>query len=146
MAQYGLEKVNKDPQMKKYKEAPFKEKEMTQEEKFGLKPQEEGHYDHHAEIMKEKMKMQEQENDQEKDIEEGEEYDEGAGIVRESDQFKVRKFDEDLEDQYAQNAQLGIKEVNDNRMIFRKLPLSIWAAGLCIVISALYLVYHLALG
>jgi hypothetical protein len=31
-------------------------------------------------------------------------------------------------------------------MVFRKLPISIWLAGLLIVISSLYLIYHLALG
>lgn len=31
-------------------------------------------------------------------------------------------------------------------MVFRKLPISIWAAGFLIIVSSLYLVYHLALG
>lgn len=31
-------------------------------------------------------------------------------------------------------------------LVFRKLPLRIWLPGLFIVIAALYLIYHLALG
>ena len=75
-----------------------------------------------------------------------EDGDEASGIVREADQFRLKKnFDAD-DDSHAYNAQLGIKQVDENRMVFRKLPISIWVAGLLIIISSLYLIYHLALG
>ena len=68
-------------------------------------------------------------------------------IVRESDTLKLnRNFDQEREDREAYLGQIGIKEASDRRIIFRRLPLSVWVAGLLIIISSLYLIYHLALG
>mmetsp|Transcript_13346 Transcript_13346/g.22688 ORF Transcript_13346/g.22688 Transcript_13346/m.22688 type:complete len:220 (-) Transcript_13346:28-687(-) len=42
--------------------------------------------------------------------------------------------------------QIGIKEATESRIVFRKMPILIWFAGLVIILSSLYLIYHLALG
>ena len=43
-------------------------------------------------------------------------------------------------------AQINVKEANDNVLVFRKLPYTIWIIGLFVCLCALYLIYHLALG
>ena len=113
MAKYGLEKIKKDPQLKQFKQEPFQEPELTTEQKFGLKPQD-GQFDHHAEIMRAKLQFEEQEKMEQmrQDLEaaaEDEEADDDQGIVREADQFRLKKNFEADADAYAYNAQLGIK-------------------------------------
>lgn len=43
-------------------------------------------------------------------------------------------------------AEINVREANDHRIVFRKVPCVIWTTGIIIMIVALYLVYHLALG
>ena len=42
--------------------------------------------------------------------------------------------------------QINVRELTDNRLLFRKIPYVIWSAGIFVLISGFYLIYHLALG
>ena len=60
--------------------------------------------------------------------------------------FKVRRNIKDPNEQAGYLAQIGIREASDNRLSFRRLPCVVWVAGTAIIVVALYLLYHLALG
>merc|ERR1712113_529361 len=50
-------------------------------------------------------------------------------------------------DEEAQDlASINCKEASDTKIIFRRLPCAIWFAGSVIILSGVYLIYHLALG
>ena len=51
----------------------------------------------------------------------------------------------DVEDS-GELAQINIRESTDSRLSFRKIPFVIWTLGTFVCITALYLIYHLALG
>lgn len=55
---------------------------------------------------------------------------------------KSRPSDQDIIDL----ADINIREANEDILVFRKIPFHIWIAGLMVVIAALYLFWHLALG
>jgi hypothetical protein len=42
--------------------------------------------------------------------------------------------------------QIHLQEASNDRLVFRKMPILIWFSGTLIVLAALYLLYHLALG
>jgi hypothetical protein len=46
----------------------------------------------------------------------------------------------------VQLSQINVRQSTEQMLVFRKLPFHIWIAGLVLIIVALYLIYHLALG
>lgn len=128
-----------------------------------------GGYDHHAELdaMRKQMEMEEQARDLEAAHAEGEirnretldgieqdqqfarEFDDITRQLRNHHpygQYRVRKGDPTDNDDKGRLAQLGIRESSDNRLTFRRLPCVVWTCGILIIVAALYLFYHLALG
>ena len=62
-------------------------------------------------------------------------------------QYKLtRRIHMTKQEEEDEMAQIGIKQANDSRIVFRKMPFSIWIAGFMIIAMAMYLIYHLALG
>ena len=43
-------------------------------------------------------------------------------------------------------AQIGIREMSETRLTFRKIPFIIWFCGSLVTLTSLYLIYHLILG
>jgi len=50
------------------------------------------------------------------------------------------------EDEQLQINDINLLENTSNSLAFRKWPLSLWAVGTFIIVAALYLLYHVALG
>jgi len=60
-------------------------------------------------------------------------------------QIKKGVYKSDAE-QAGEYAGINIQEINEHRLIFRKIPYVIWLCGIFILLSGLYLIYHLTLG
>ena len=41
---------------------------------------------------------------------------------------------------------INLKESSEERLVFRKFPISLWVVGSIVTLAGIYLVYHLALG
>jgi hypothetical protein len=50
------------------------------------------------------------------------------------------------EDQPIEIHDIDLRESSSNRIIFRKIPFSLWIVGSIIFIASIYLLYHVALG
>lgn len=59
---------------------------------------------------------------------------------------KYKDYEEEKEDELIEIKDIDLKENTKDRMIFRKVPFSLWIVGTIIFIVAIYLLYTLALG
>ena len=50
------------------------------------------------------------------------------------------------EDEAVDLASINVKEESQNHLIFRNIPFGVWFFGFLILLSGMYLIYHLALG
>jgi len=80
LKRYGGNSAKKDPQLKKFKPAPVQEPTKN----YNLK--DDPFYDHHAEILKAKQELENQDENHEISIDE--QQDEEGGVVRESNGMK----------------------------------------------------------
>lgn len=79
-------------------------------------------------------------------LDEAEEFDDITRELRQRTNFKGGQYRiKDAADSGVL-AQINVREANDFRLSFRKIPFIIWIAGTIVCITALYLIYHLALG
>ena len=79
-------------------------------------------------------------------LEEGEEFDDITRELRQKTNFNGGSYRiKDAKDK-GELAQINVREVSETRLSFRKIPFIIWTAGTIVIITALYLIYHLALG
>jgi len=65
-------------------------------------------------------------------IHDREEDDDGRAKTREEEEIYLRD--------------INLREKSDDRMVFRKVPFALWIVGTLILITAIYLLYTLALG
>ena len=50
------------------------------------------------------------------------------------------------EDEAIELQMINVREKTDERIVFRKVPFALWIVGTMILITAIYLLYTLALG
>jgi hypothetical protein len=68
-------------------------------------------------------------------------------------EYKIHDREEDDEERAKTREEeeiylrdINLREKSDDRMVFRKVPFSLWIVGTLILITAVYLLYTLALG
>jgi len=79
-------------------------------------------------------------------IEEGEEFDDITRQLRNKTNFNGGRYRIREAKDTGELAQINVRESSENRLSFRKIPVVIWLSGTIVIITALYLIYHLALG
>ena len=79
-------------------------------------------------------------------LEEGEEFDDITRELRQKTNFNGGRYRIKEAKDKGELAQINVRESSETRLSFRKIPCIIWTAGTIVIITALYLLYHLALG
>ena len=122
-----------------------------------------GFYSHHAEVMAAKLEMENQERIKELTEAEQEklrketlgkwekEFDDLSKDLKNNNpragELRVKKRQYLMPDDEAVDlGQINIREATEDRLIFRRMPILIWFSGMVIILLAVYLIYHLALG
>ena len=163
MNKYGLERVDdvdvEVANLKRFKPS-IKDEEANKQAAPQRERRSDGLYDHHAEILAERKDAEMQERAAElnalgysetdptgiQQIEEGEEFDDITRQLRNKTNFNGGRYRIREAKDTGELAQINVRESSENRLSFRKIPVVIWLSGTIVIITALYLIYHLALG
>ena len=70
----------------------------------------------------------------------------GYRVNSETDQEKYVREVEFEQEEAIQLHAINIREKTEDRMVFRKLPFALWIIGSLILVTAIYMLYTLALG